>query len=146
MSSSSLFYCRFLRLSHSLRCSNSFVGNRFKSLLQFTPGIRTSSQLQGNPANLKRATNFDKRILVWHKKYKSVEDVPEYISISVINKAKDWSRVYVSLCMVAVTIVLCIIVMYSGRQAAKRGEGVSKTNMEWHRQYNKEKNGDDTKN
>lgn len=34
------------------------------------------------------------------------------------------------------TVIACIAMIYSGKQAAKRGEGMAKKNLDWHNQYN----------
>lgn len=38
--------------------------------------------------------------------------------------------------MMLVCIVACIVQVMRGKSAAERGEGVVKSNLEWHRQYN----------
>ncbi|GAB1606971.1 UPF0389 protein CG9231-like [Argonauta hians] len=137
---SSSLCCRLLgALSPSRTITGPHIGHRLNRVLGLNPQTRSkSSHFEGNPTNLKRPTNLDKRVLVWQKKYKTIEDVPEFVSIAAVNKAKDKGRVYVSLGMVAATIVGSIIMILSGRAALKRGEGVSKANMEWHRKYNEE--------
>lgn len=38
--------------------------------------------------------------------------------------------------MLVLTVIGCIVMVISGKQAAKRGESVVKMNQEFHRQYN----------
>lgn len=38
--------------------------------------------------------------------------------------------------MMAVCVVICIIQIVRGKQAAERGESVVKANLDWHREYN----------
>lgn len=42
--------------------------------------------------------------------------------------------------MVVATVVGCIVMIVSGKRAAKRGESVQKTNLDWHKKYNEEMN------
>lgn len=37
--------------------------------------------------------------------------------------------------MVVATIIGCILMIISGKKAAKRGESVVKMNQDWHREY-----------
>lgn len=34
------------------------------------------------------------------------------------------------------TIIACIYMVYSGKQAADRGESIQKENLDWHKEYN----------
>lgn len=34
------------------------------------------------------------------------------------------------------TAIGCFVMVISGKRAAKRGESVTKSNIEWHREYN----------
>lgn len=99
----------------------------------FSTGIKG-----GNMTFSKRLNNFEKRILVYNKNYPSIADVPDTVSLAVLNKAKDWTRVKISIWMIAFTVVGCIITVYFGRKAAKRGESIQKMNLEWHREYNEQ--------
>lgn len=40
--------------------------------------------------------------------------------------------------MLVATIIGCITMIISGKRAAKRGESVQKSNLEWHKKYNEE--------
>lgn len=84
----------------------------------------------------KRVTNFDKRILVFNKSYPTMAEVPDNVSLTVLNKAKDRSRVKISIVMMVATTLGCILVSFSGRRAHKRGENLQDKNLEWHRAYN----------
>lgn len=45
-------------------------------------------------------------------------------------------RIRIANYMALGTIVACIVMVYSGKKAAKRGEFVTKQNLDWHNQYN----------
>jgi hypothetical protein len=41
--------------------------------------------------------------------------------------------------MMILTVVGCIFMVYSGKQAADRGETVQKMNLDWHKEYNEQR-------
>ncbi|KAK7790848.1 hypothetical protein R5R35_010722 [Gryllus longicercus] len=83
-----------------------------------------------------RPDNMEKRFLVWAGKYKSLEEVPPTVPQETMEKARNKIRIKIANYMMLATIVGCIGFVYSGKQAAKRGESVQKMNMDWHKQIN----------
>lgn len=59
-----------------------------------------------------------------------------YYRHETLDRARDRFRVKVCIYMMIATLIGCIIMIVSGKRAAERGESVSKSNMEWHREYN----------
>lgn len=53
-----------------------------------------------------------------------------------LEKARDKCRIKSCNIMLVLTVIGCIVMVISGKQAAKRGESVVKMNQEFHRQYN----------
>ena len=49
--------------------------------------------------------------------------------------AKNKARIKIANYMILATIVACVIMAISGKRAAKRGESVSKMNLDWHKQH-----------
>lgn len=45
-------------------------------------------------------------------------------------------RIRVANYMAIATVIGCIVMIYSGKKAASRGEFVAKKNLDWHNQYN----------
>lgn len=45
-------------------------------------------------------------------------------------------RIRIANYMAIATVVGCIVMIYSGKKAAQRGEYVAKQNLDWHNQYN----------
>ncbi|XP_041353942.1 UPF0389 protein CG9231-like [Gigantopelta aegis] len=76
-------------------------------------------------------TDFDKRMLVWSKIYKTTEEVPDSISFTKMSKAKDYFRVRFAAIMSVATFVASIGYIISGKRAVQRGESVSRMNLEW---------------
>lgn len=59
-----------------------------------------------------------------------------HFSHDTLDRARDRARVKACIYMSFATVLGCIIMIMSGKKAAKRGESVSKSNLEWHRDYN----------
>lgn len=38
--------------------------------------------------------------------------------------------------MMVLTAAACLVMVYSGKQAAERGDSVQKMNLDWHKEYN----------
>lgn len=81
-----------------------------------------------------KVDNLEKRFLVWTGKYKSIEEVPAYVYQAVVERARNRMRIRIANYMMLATAIGCIAMVYSGKRAAKRGESVTKDNIEWHRQ------------
>ncbi|XP_068148710.1 UPF0389 protein GA21628 [Drosophila tropicalis] len=80
--------------------------------------------------------NLEKRFLVWCGKYKTEADVPSFVSQDEMERCRNKMRIRLANVMIGLTIVGCAISVYSGKQAAKRGDSVTKQNLEWHKQFN----------
>lgn len=104
--------------------------------------------------------NLEKRMLVWTGKYKNVAEVPSFVRyanycfkiLSKINsfgnfhsqdqmeRCRNKIRIKLANVMMGLTVIGCAIMVYNGKQAAKRGESVTKQNLEWHNQLNQAAN------
>uniref|UniRef100_A0A336JZR8 CSON014439 protein n=1 Tax=Culicoides sonorensis TaxID=179676 RepID=A0A336JZR8_CULSO len=82
-----------------------------------------------------KVDNFERKILVWTGKYKSVDEVPKMVSQDTMERARNRMRIKIANYMMAATVVGCLIMVYSGKKAAERGESVSKQNLDWHKSY-----------
>ncbi|XP_044140072.1 protein FAM162A [Bufo gargarizans] len=77
-----------------------------------------------------RPTNFEKKILIWGGRYKNESEIPEIVSYEMVDSAKSKVRVKFSVLMMLLTIVGCIGMVISGKQAAKQQESLAKMNLE----------------
>ncbi|KAM3935833.1 protein FAM162A [Leptodactylus fuscus] len=77
-----------------------------------------------------RPTDFEKKILIWGGRFKSESDIPELVSYEMVDAAKSKVRVKFSVLMMLLTIMGCITMVISGKQAAKQQESLSKINLE----------------
>lgn len=80
--------------------------------------------------------NFEKRLLVFTKKYKSTDEVPGLINQDVMERCRNQVRIKIANYMMLATAIGCIIMIMSGKRAQERGETVQKMNLDWHKEYN----------
>lgn len=59
-------------------------------------------------------------------------------SQDVMEKTRNKTRIRIANIMMALTVVGCLIMVWSGKQAAGRGESVVKANLDWHKEYNEQ--------
>ncbi|NXU52295.1 F162B protein, partial [Turnix velox] len=80
--------------------------------------------------NYRRPTHFDKKVLVWAGRYKKEEDVPKHISSEVLDAARNSVRIKVCYIMIALTLLGCLAMVVTGKEAAKRDQTLLKMNIE----------------
>uniref|UniRef100_UPI00358E2275 protein FAM162B-like isoform X1 n=1 Tax=Myxine glutinosa TaxID=7769 RepID=UPI00358E2275 len=73
----------------------------------------------------RRPTLLDKRILLWARRHKTFDDIPEVVSFQMINTAKNRLRVKIAYIMIIFTIVGCFIMITSGKKAFARQESLA---------------------
>lgn len=77
--------------------------------------------------------------------YIIIRNLRSYLEISSqeqMERCRNKMRIKLANLMMGFTIIGCIIMVYNGKQAAKRGESVTKQNLEWHNQFNQAANSD----
>lgn len=88
-------------------------------------------------------SNWDKKVLLWSGRFKSPEQIPETISFEMLDAARNKVRVKVCYIMMALTMVACLIMVVTGKQAAKRHESLTSMNLEkkarWREEMQREK-------
>ncbi|XP_060092822.1 protein FAM162A [Heteronotia binoei] len=77
-----------------------------------------------------KPNNWDKKILVWTGRFKKAEDIPEIMSFEVVDAARTKVRVRMSYLMIALTIIGCVGMVISGKQAVARNETLTSLNLE----------------
>jgi len=117
--------------------------HRLQSTNQMTPVCKFSTGLSGgggkvfkdpptqdehiNPEGLGetvKPTDFQKKVLVWAKMYKTVDDVPDRVSAARMRKSRDLFRIRVNILMGLGTLLGCVLMIISGRRARDRGESL----------------------
>ncbi|KAM7008595.1 protein FAM162A-like [Passerculus sandwichensis] len=80
--------------------------------------------------NERKPTNFDKKVLVWSGRFKKEEDIPRHISSEVLDTARSIARVKVCYIMIALTVLGCVTMIISGKEAAKKDQTLLRVNAE----------------
>ncbi|KAM8800010.1 protein FAM162B-like [Eudromia elegans] len=90
------------------------------------------SHLPGNHPfkNDRKPTNFDKKVLVWAGRFKRAEEIPALISSEVLDAARNNVRIKVCYIMIALTLLGCLAMVISGKEAAKRDHTLLRRNTE----------------
>lgn len=80
---------------------------------------------------------------MWAGRFKSADQIPETISFEMLDAARNKVRVKVCYIMIALTIGACLMMVVSGKQAAKRHESLTNMNLEkkarWREEMEREK-------
>ncbi|XP_068813292.1 protein FAM162B [Struthio camelus] len=98
-------------------------------------GTRDAASRTANPAsqpfkNDRKPTNFDKKVLVWAGRFKREEEIPALISSEVLDAARNRVRIKVCYVMIALTLLGCLAMVVSGKEAAKRDHTLLRMNIE----------------
>ncbi|KAA0704745.1 Protein FAM162B [Triplophysa tibetana] len=90
-----------------------------------------------------RPSEWDKKMLLWSKRFKTKEQIPEFVSFEMIDAARNRVRVKACYVMMGMTILACLATVISGKQAAGRNENLTSQNMEkkarWREEAQREK-------
>ncbi|XP_009330031.1 PREDICTED: protein FAM162A-like [Pygoscelis adeliae] len=88
--------------------------------------------------NDRRPTNFDKKVLVWAGRFKKEEDIPKHVSSEVLDAARNSVRIKVCYIMIALTLLGCLAMVITGKEAAKRDHTLLRMNTEKKAQWRAE--------
>ncbi|NXB14556.1 F162B protein, partial [Rhagologus leucostigma] len=81
--------------------------------------------------NERRPTDFDKKMLVWSGRFKKEEDIPRHISLrSLTDLARNIVRIKVCYIMVALTVLSCVTMIITGKEAVKKDQTLLRVNTE----------------
>lgn len=53
-----------------------------------------------------------------------------------MERTRNKIRIRLANIMMVLTAAACLVMVYSGKQAAERGDSVQKMNLDWHKEYN----------
>lgn len=65
-------------------------------------------------------------------------------SAGTMERANNKTRIRIANLMMAATVVGCIVAIVLGKKAAESGDSVQKQNLDWHKNYNASKEGNNT--
>ncbi|XP_076046276.1 UPF0389 protein CG9231 [Oratosquilla oratoria] len=85
-----------------------------------------------------KVNKLERYLLVWGGKYKSLDEVPNFVRQDTMERARNKARIKINLMMAAATLFGCGLMIWSGKRAQARGESVAKQNLEWHRKIKEE--------
>ncbi|XP_078037320.1 UPF0389 protein CG9231 [Augochlora pura] len=101
-----------------------------------TPGSEPAKKL--NPedlhvigADMHYVSNFDRRVLVWVKKYPSVDRVPRLVPWSTMQRANTTARIRVCYVMMVVSVIGFVYAVVSGKREASSGRHIIGERMKW---------------
>ncbi|NXS68358.1 F162B protein, partial [Pandion haliaetus] len=80
--------------------------------------------------NDRKPTNFDKKVLVWAGRFKKEEDIPKHILSEVLDAARNTVRIKVCYIMIALTLLGCLAMVITGKEAAERDHMLLRKNVE----------------
>ncbi|XP_036921003.1 protein FAM162B [Sturnira hondurensis] len=76
-----------------------------------------------------KPSQFDKKILLWTGRFKSMEDIPPRIPPEMIDAARNRARVKACYIMIGLTIIACFAVIASAKRAVERHESLTSWNL-----------------
>ncbi|NXD66254.1 F162B protein, partial [Eolophus roseicapillus] len=90
----------------------------------------------------RKPTNFDKKVLVWAGRFKREEDIPKHISSELLEAARSNVRIKVCYIMIALSLLGCLAMVITGKEAAKKDQTLVRVNIEkkakWRAEVEKE--------
>ncbi|XP_007649154.1 protein FAM162B isoform X1 [Cricetulus griseus] len=80
------------------------------------------------PAQYK-PSQFDKKILLWTGRFKSIDEIPSLVPPEMIDVARNKARVKTCYIMIGLTIIACFAVIVSAKRAVERHESLTSWNL-----------------
>ncbi|KAF5919991.1 protein FAM162B [Diceros bicornis minor] len=72
---------------------------------------------------------FDKKILLWTGRFKTMEEIPPRVPPEMIDAARNRARVKACYIMIGFTIIACFAVIASAKRAVERHESLTSWNL-----------------
>uniref|UniRef100_UPI0037E8A799 protein FAM162B n=1 Tax=Semicossyphus pulcher TaxID=241346 RepID=UPI0037E8A799 len=90
-----------------------------------------------------KPSGMDRKILVWSGRFKTADQIPEFVSFETIDAARNKVRVKICYLMMGATIGACLVMVILGKRAVRRHESLTGQNMEkkarWREELQREK-------
>ncbi|KAL2728052.1 UPF0389 protein CG9231 [Vespula maculifrons] len=132
--------CRSI-LSKIIRhaCSNGKEKTRFMSTQ--SPKVNTKSNVEtvhDIGTHMHPVSNFDRRVLVWVKRYPSMADVPAQVTRDCILQARTKARVRTCNIMIIISVIGFLVAAVTGKREVAVGNTLFKKDQEWQENLRKE--------
>nr|XP_020457973.1 protein FAM162B-like [Monopterus albus] len=89
-----------------------------------------------------KPSSMDRKFLLWTGRFKTKEQIPEFVSYEMIDGARNKMRVKVCYIMIVATLGTCMLMVTLGKRAAARNETLTSMNLEkkarWREELQKE--------
>ncbi|XP_048361588.1 protein FAM162B [Sphaerodactylus townsendi] len=90
--------------------------------------LTSAEKIYKVPRGCKPST-FDKKILLWTRRFKTEDEIPPRIPLEMLDAARNKARVKTCYIMIGLTIVACFAVIASAKRAAERHETLTSWNL-----------------
>ncbi|KAL1770045.1 FAM162B [Sigmodon hispidus] len=104
------------------------AGHLCSSSTQNPSGSESPEKVHRIPVQCK-PSQFDKKILLWTGRFKSIDEIPPLLPPEMIDAARNKARVKTCYIMIGLTIIACFAVIASAKRAVERRESLTSWNL-----------------
>ncbi|XP_066468398.1 protein FAM162B [Tiliqua scincoides] len=94
-----------------------------------SPGAVSSAEKMYKVLGGHKPSAFDKKILLWTRRFKTEDEIPPRIPPEMLDAARNKARVKACYIMIGLTIVACFAVIASAKRAVERHESLTSWNL-----------------
>ncbi|XP_065577421.1 UPF0389 protein CG9231-like isoform X2 [Artemia franciscana] len=85
-----------------------------------------------------RVNKLEKYMLVYTKRFPSVDSVPNFVTQEMMERTRNIVRIRVNIAAIALMLLAALVASFSGKEAKSRGETIEKLSEDWKRSLKKE--------
>ncbi|XP_029452307.1 protein FAM162B isoform X2 [Rhinatrema bivittatum] len=74
-------------------------------------------------------SRFDKKVLLWTRRFRAEEDIPATIPMEMLDSARNKARIKACYIMIGISVIACFAMIASGKKAAARHESLTSWNL-----------------
>ncbi|XP_014468988.1 PREDICTED: UPF0389 protein GA21628-like isoform X2 [Dinoponera quadriceps] len=122
---------QFVRSSQSRIIARWFTRN---SITRSNQVPKSSGDIKNDEVlgtKMHRVTNFDRRLLVWVKRYPSFAEVPDEVSVDCLLNSRSKARIKSTNYLMVAAVIGCIGAVILGKRAADKGENLHMMRDQW---------------
>ncbi|XP_065577449.1 UPF0389 protein CG9231-like [Artemia franciscana] len=83
-----------------------------------------------------KVSGSDKYLLVFARKFPSLSEVPSFVSIEMMEKARSKGRIALNMGIFLIASIGCVWMAFNGKLLQAKGGSLNHYNHNWHEQYN----------